>query len=170
MSEETNQEVKQEHKCNCGIGVVLVILSLLFSITSLGLSTYTFVNSDIATNKKVVISKQYDKGKSLEKALETKKPTIVFFYTDWCGFCQKFVPTYHKLSKDRDIKKNFAIAYVNCEKSENNDLMNEYEIRAFPTVFVIDKEGKRTHIENGLLFQEDAVKVLKQKVNEIIND
>ena len=48
--------------------------------------------------------------------------------------------------------------------------MNEYEIRAFPTVFVIDKEGKRTHIENGLLFQEDAVKVLKQKVNEIIND
>ena len=170
MSEETNQEVKQEHKCNCKIGVVLVILSLLFSITSLGLSTYTFVNSDIATNKKVVISKQYDKGKSLEKAQETKKPVIVFFYTDWCGFCQRFAPTYHKFSKDRDIKKNFAIAYVNCEKPENSKKMEEFGIHAFPTVYVVDKEGKKTQLENQTFFGEDAVNVMKENALKLIGE
>jgi len=70
-----------------------------------------------------VISKQYDKGKSLQKAQATDKPVLVFFYTDWCGFCQRFVPTFYKISKMPKIKKNLAIAYVNCEKQENHKIM-----------------------------------------------
>lgn len=167
MSEEQIQQEKA-HNCCCKKLAVLVVISLLLSIASLATSVFSFLGMPV--EKKVVISTQYDKGKSMKKAVETKKPVIVFFYTDWCGYCQKFAPTYHKLSKDRAIKKNFAIAYVNCEDSKNSDLINEYKIQAFPTVFVVDKEGKKTQLENRTFFNEDSVEVLKNKALELIGE
>jgi len=170
MSEEQIQQVEnKEHNC-CKKLLVLVIVSLLLSIASLGTSIFNMVNDGAQGGKKVVISKQYDKGKSLEKAQETKKPVIVFFYTDWCGFCQRFAPTYHKFSKDKDIKKNFAIAYVNCEKPENSKKMEEFDIHAFPTVYVVDKEGKKTQLENQTFFGEDAVNVMKENALKLIGE
>ena len=167
MSEETNNiEPKKSKKCT--LLCVLTILSLLFSIASLATSIYTLANGGGMGDKKVVISKQYDKGKSLKKALDTEKPVIVFFYTDWCGFCQRFVPTYHKLSKDKDIKKNFAIAYVNCEDSANSKLVEEYGVQGYPSVYVVDKNSNRTHIDNHILFGDDAVKAVKEKALELI--
>ena len=47
-------------------------------------------------------------------------------------------------SSSTDTEKNFAIAYVNCEDMKNRDLMQEYNIHAFPTVYVIDKEGNHS--------------------------
>jgi thiol:disulfide interchange protein len=69
---------------------------LFFSIAALATSIYAIQGGSAgggsATGKQVVISKQYDKGRTLQKAQATNKPIIVFFYTDWCGFCQKFIP------------------------------------------------------------------------------
>lgn len=170
MSQETIQQNEQkENTCSFKKLAILVIISLIISIASLVTSTYVLVNNASSTGKKVVISKQYDKGKSYKKAQDTKKPMIVFFYTDWCGYCQRFVPTYHKLSKDKEIKKNFAIAYVNCEDQKNRELINEYQIQGFPTVFAIDKEGKRTQIDNRILFASDAIKSIKEEALKAIN-
>ena len=168
MSEEQIQVEEKEHKCSFNKTLLLVLISLVLSIASLATSVYTLCNVPI--QKKVVISTQYDKGKSFEKAQETKKPILVFFYTDWCGYCQRFVPTYHKISKNRDIKKNFAVAYVNCEDSKNRKLIEEYNIQAFPTVFVIDKEGKRTQLENQTFFNNDSAEVLTKKALELIGE
>ena len=69
MSEETIQQEKK-HDCCCKKTFLLVLLSLLLSIGSLATSICTL--SKVPTDKKVVISTQYDKGKSLAKAKETK--------------------------------------------------------------------------------------------------
>jgi len=168
MSEE-NQV--QEKKSNCKLLVVLVIISLLLSIASLSTSVYMFVNGNAAGEggqKKVVISKQYDKGKSLAKAKETGKPILVFFYTDWCGFCQRFVPTYDKISKNPKIKKNFAVAYVNCEDENNRKDVEEFGVQGFPTVYVIDAQGKKTQLENSTFFNNDSKDVVAKKALELI--
>ncbi len=164
MSEDTIQKLEKKP---CNNLAVLVLVSLLLSVASLATSVYTLVNGSVGSEKKVVISKQYDKGKSLEKALETKKPVIVFFYTDWCGFCQRFAPTYHKISKHKDIKKNFAIAYVNCEDAKNSTLMSEYGIQGFPTVYVLDGKGNKEQIGNQMLFNDDTVETVVKKAMEI---
>ena len=161
MSEENQQTQNQEHSCTCKKLAVLVVASLIISILSLGTSIYTLTQGG-AGEKKVVISTQYDKGKSYEKAQKTEKPMIVFFYTDWCGYCQRFAPTFHKVTKDRDIKKNFAIAYVNCEKPENNSLMGEFDVHAFPTVYVVDKNKNKTHLDNATFFGDSAVEKIKE--------
>ena len=172
MSEETNvqETVKPEAKKSkcCAFLAVGVILTLLVSIANL---TITVLNTygeggpvNVAGPGAVSISKKYDKGQSLEKAIATKKPMIVFFYTDWCHFCQQFAPTFDKVAKDKQIKKNFAIAYVNCEDPKNREHADAYKIKGFPTVFVVDPNDhtKRTQLENKTFFQGDAIPVIKR--------
>lgn len=177
MSEE--QIKHSEHNCSCKKVLVLVLVTLMFSVATFAL---TLLNTLLATQgtapravggeapnapvqapqdkDAVVISKQYDKGQSFAKAKATKKPMVVFFYTDWCGFCQRFAPTFHKAVTSKDIKKNFAVAYVNCDLPESRSTMEEFKVQAFPTVFVIDAKGKKTQLENGTFFTDDAEKNL----------
>ena len=78
----------------------------------------------------------------MEKALKKEKPVIVWFYTDWCGYCQRFAPTFGKVTKDKKIKNNFAVAYVNAEYAENQDLVQEYQIQGFPTIYLLNPKQK----------------------------
>jgi len=170
MAEEQVQ-LEEKKSCNCNkIVILFTVISLIFSICALALSIITYTGGSVGggEGKKVVISKQYDKGKSLQKAQATDKPVLVFFYTDWCGFCQRFVPTFYKISKMPKIKKNLAIAYVNCEKQENHKIMEEYGVQGFPTVYVIDAQGKRTQLDNSTFFVDDAKDVVSKKVLELI--
>lgn len=188
MSEETNQEQKvheetQDKECTCACCkklYALVLATLIFAIAGFVLGAVNLLRTpnihdasekpaQAQQNKKaVVISKQYDKGQSLEKALATKKPVIVFFYTDWCGFCQRFAPTFYKVTKTKDIKKNFAVAYVNCENAENRQHMQEFNVEGFPTVYVIDKDNQKTHLENGTFFTPDAEKELPKIIMNLL--
>ena len=167
MSEEKFQ-LEEGHKCSCAKTGFLVFVALILSIASLATSIYTLSQTPI--EKKVVISTQYDKGKSRDKALETKKPIIAFFYTDWCGFCQRFAPTFHKISKNKEIKKHFAIAYINCEDSKNSSLVAKYQVQGYPTVFVIDANGNSTQLQNNTFFNDDSVEVVSKKALEIIGE
>lgn len=173
MSEEQNLNPTEKKVPKCKLIITAVVVSLIFSIASLILSSLAFAGLGFgaeAQGKKVVISKQYDRGRSLEKAKEKNKPIIVFFYTDWCGFCQRFAPTFNKITKMKEIKENFAIAFVNCEKEENQEIMHEYNVQGFPTVFVIDKNGKKTQLENSTFFNDDAKKVVSEKALELIKE
>ena len=164
-----SEEQTQEKSCKCKLViVVLTIISLIFSIAALATSVYTLLQGSNSSGGTVVISKQYDKGRSLQKAQDTDKAIIAFFYTDWCGFCQKFIPTFDKVTKDSKIKKNFAIAYVNCEKEENQKIMQEYGVQGFPTVIVIDEQGKRTPLDNNTFFNDDSKDVITKRALELI--
>ncbi|MBR1617872.1 thioredoxin family protein [bacterium] len=171
MSEEQTKTavIKNSDK---NVIIFLTILSLIFSIAALTVSTYQMVGTTQSSTeeKKVVISKQYDKGQTFAKAQAKNKPIIVFFYTDWCGFCQRFVPTFDKVAKNKKIKKKFAIAYVNCEKQENQAIMQEYGVQGFPTVFVINEFGEKTQLDNNTFFNDDSKDVLVNKALEIIEE
>ncbi len=171
MSQENQVEEKVEKKCKFTLLLVLVIASLLFSISALILSVMSFNSASVPSESgPVVISKQYDKGRSLDKAIATKKPMIVFFYTDWCGFCQRFIKTFDEVTKDKKIKSNFAIAYVNCEDQKNAKYVEEYQVEGFPTVYVVTKDGKKTHLDNNTFFNADSVEVIKNNALDLIKE
>ena len=166
MSEEQSQNINKENHCKIALLTVLVVVSLLISISSLVLSLITYnggtnnSGNQQAASDKNAISRKYDKGKSLDKALKTGKPILVFFYTDWCGFCQKFAPTYDKISKDISIKKEFAVAYVNCEDEKNRQYVEDYKIEGFPTVFVVNTDGTKTQLKNETFFVDKAEQIV----------
>ena len=158
--------MSEEKKCRVCEKILLVgilICSLVSAIYS--------VKTDIALSNggtkkaaKVEISKSYAKNQTLEKAKETGKPTIVLFYADWCGYCQRFAPVFHSIVKTRKFKSKLAVAYVNGTLPENSQYMQEYQIEGFPTVYMVNFEtGEKVKLNNGLLFTPDAKNVLLEK-------
>ncbi len=174
MSEEQpTKNTQAENKCKFTFLVIFVVISLVLSISSLVMSSIAFfglpdAGSTNSQKDKNAISVRYDRGKSFEKASKTNKPMIVFFYTDWCGFCQRFAPTFDQVTKDSNIKKEFAIAYVNCEKPENQKLMEEYAVQGFPTVFVINTNGVKKQLENNTFFNDDSKEIIVKDALSVI--
>ena len=164
------EEVKTKN-CKKIFLIIGIILSLVFSIASLSTSIYTLytLNENGVIKKRVVISKQYDKGQSYEKALKKEMPILVFFYVDWCGYCQKFAPVFNKIEKDKLIKKSVAIAYINCEDPANEKLIKEFKVQGFPAVYVINHSGEKTQLKNNTFFAPDSVKIVKQSILDILN-
>ena len=161
MSDE-NKEKCMKKKVVTTLAVVAIALSSIALILD-GIIINRLAAKDL-WKAPVVISKQYDKGQSMEKALKSNKPVIVWFYTDWCGFCQRFAPTFGKITKNKGIKKNIAVAYVNAELPENQGLMQEYNVQGFPTIYLLNpKTGNKVQVANEKLFAPDAVESLTKE-------
>ena len=173
----TNCENKT--KCKCIIKAIVLLLILGASVTS---AIFSFKAYDAVKNISVkgggeqhaptlnhkdTITRKYAKNKTFEKAQKSGKPGIVLFYVDWCGFCQRFAPTFNELIKSKEFKSKFSAAYVNCEDAKNQQLVGEYEVNAYPTVYLVDfKSNKKVQVENPILFQPDAINNLLKKLEE----
>lgn len=60
----------------------------------------------------------------------TRKDLLIYFYADWCGYCQKFGPKFQKLAKEQSVvNTNVQFVKFNADK---NDYV--YEIQGFPTL------------------------------------
>ena len=143
----------------------LIRIILMLSLVNTCLLVFIAGNKIYETikNKPVVISRDYDKGQSMEKALSENKPLIVWFYTDWCRYCQKFAPTFKKLTRDKEIKKSYAVAYVNAEDPANRKYTEEYKVEGYPAVYIV-KENKKEFITPMDLFSPSAFESLKAKL------
>lgn len=57
------------------------------------------------------------------------------FYNSWCGFCQRFAPSWkdlaERLKSSRDI---IGIAAIDCYNEDNNVLCRNFEIMGYPTL------------------------------------
>jgi thiol-disulfide isomerase/thioredoxin len=90
---------------------------------------------------------EYKFGIPYEKAVKAKKPMIVLFYADWCGYCIRFMPIYEELYKNH--KNHFNFAKVNVDDKKHEDLVKKYEIAGFPTVYMVNtKTDKREQLKN----------------------
>lgn len=99
------------------------------------------------TPKKKVKPSDYNLGIKYEQALKSNRPSLVLFYTDWCTYCRRFMPTYENLGKD--YKDKYNLVMINVEKNE--DLAREYFISGYPTLYIIDpKIDNRVHLNNGI--------------------
>jgi len=118
------------------------------------------------------ISKKYAKRTmDLGKALSKGKPVAALFYADWCGFCKRFAPTFVELSKDRELKKKYTFVYINSEDLNNRKYMQQYNITGFPTLYLINPATvDKAHVSNGLMFQGDAVNVMKEQFEKFLTE
>lgn len=115
-------------------------------------------NGDEPTKK----PSEYKVGIPYEKAIKQKKPMLVLFYADWCGFCVRFMPIFEELHKNH--KDQFNFVKVNVEDNKYQDAVKKYEISAFPTVYMVNtKTDKREHLKNENFGD-------MSKLDELLND
>ncbi len=119
-------------------------------------------------------------------SLENYKGKVMFlnFWATWCPPCKKEMPDVESIYKEYgENKKDVVILGVNSEKEnevkkflkdkgytfptvidENSEVMRKYFIQAFPTSFVIDKEGNVYGYVMGGLTKEQ----IKQVIEEVL--
>lgn len=77
--------------------------------------------------------KELLKKEDFEQLLESKKPTLIDFYADWCGPCQALLPTLEHLAEAH--KDDFNIVKVNVD--DNKELAGAFKVRSIPALFFI---------------------------------
>jgi thiol-disulfide isomerase/thioredoxin len=106
-------------------------------------------------------------GKRLKLSDYRGKVVVLAFWGSWCGPCMNEVPRERELV-ERLKGKPFALLGVNCDEDrmtalkviesegirwpnwhdgapDTGPIVKRYHIRAYPTIFVIDAEGKIRH-------------------------
>ena len=152
----------------------------IISIIFLMISLVSFSNSAKAPNFN--LKDQY----GVVHSLENYKGKVMFlnFWATWCPPCKKEMPDVESIYKEYgENKKDVIILGVNSEKEnevkkflkdkgytfptvidENSEVMRKYFIQAFPTSFVIDKEGNIYGYVMGGLTKEQ----IKQVIEEVL--
>ncbi len=125
---------------------VIIILSLLLVAvcTTVG---WGFANG--AFNPAGMSPSEYKIGIPYYEAMQSDKPAIVLFYTDWCGYCKKFMPKFKIINKL--YKDDFNFVMLNGEAENNQRLVSEVALTGLPTLYIFDpKYDNRVHLNNGI--------------------
>ena len=139
--------------------ILMMVITLLFSSFPQGAQAKTAGNYDSASyqpdspgvifqindseepddvkNVITVPSPALDNDTSLNtkitRSLESSEAALVFFYADWCGYCQKQKPIIDALEQE------FAsqISFIRVNVDENRKAVQEFGVTGFPTMFLI---------------------------------
>jgi protein disulfide-isomerase len=95
-----------------------------------------------------------DYEKALAQAKTEKKMVLLDFTgSDWCGWCIKLdKEVFSKAEFKKYAKENLVLVEVDFPqgksqsaklKAQNAKLKNEHGIRVYPTIIVLDSEGKK---------------------------
>lgn len=130
-------------------------------------SGYKEKDKFLAIAKEAVSKYQYasidfiiqDLDQARAKAKQENKPILFDAYTTWCGPCKqmdKQVFTQHKVAKF--YNDEFVNLKVDMEKGEGVSLKTKYEVTAYPTYLVLDKDGNVLHRAVGGMSAEEFVR------------
>ena len=94
----------------------------------------------------------YDKGLAQAKA-DKKLVLLDFTGSDWCGWCIKLdKEVFSQAEFGEYAKKNLVLVELDYPRSkeqskeikaQNAKLQGEYKIKGYPTIIVLDSEGKK---------------------------
>ena len=93
--------------------------------------------------------------------INSTKPVLVDFYTDWCGPCKE-VPAILKEVK-QDFKGHVRIVKVNVDR--NPYIASRYKISSVPTLMVF-KKGTLLWKTEGVCNADELKSVVRKQIQE----
>ncbi|MEJ2053214.1 MAG: thioredoxin domain-containing protein, partial [Calditrichaceae bacterium] len=71
-------------------------------------------------------------------ALTSEKPFIVYFKTDWCGYCKKMDANYLSTFQFSNFLYNIPKVVINPEKGQQEKaLARQYGVTGYPSFFIL---------------------------------
>lgn len=150
--------------------IILYVLLLLIIISS-PLSTLTLYSAETGMSFNDLNWLTYNEG--LVKSMIENKPTLIYFYSDQCGWCRRLE---EESFSDPDIQSMmssyFSIIKINSNSSktildENDNQISErelseriFQVRGNPTIWFLDSGNERIASLPGYIPAELLTQVL----------
>ena len=84
------------------------------------------------------------------KAKSEKKLIFVDAFASWCGPCKRMASTVFPDGKVGDFfNPNFVCLKIDMEKPENEEFAQKYPVSAYPTLMILDADGKLVQKQVG---------------------
>ena len=102
---------------------------------------------------------------ALSAAKQEKKMVFIDFYTDWCGPCKRMSrEVFPQKSVGDFMNARFVCLKLNAEK-EGVELAKKYGVKAYPTYYVIDAQGKQLMTASGSMSPDDFIAKIESGLN-----
>jgi len=126
------------------------------------LSSFSTFNSPTVKNKRISFIEQ-NFSTALKKAKAERKFIFVDAYATWCGPCRQLKVTTFKDAKVADFfNTNFVNVGLDMEKGEGNNLALKWNVQEYPTLLILDYNGKVVFRSIGYLNAKQLIDFGKQ--------
>lgn len=115
---------------------------LAIVIITIGVMGLSFVNAPSISSEGINFQ-DISFQAALKKAKKEKKLIFVDAYAEWCGPCKWMeANTFREKEVGDAFNKKFINLKIDMEKGEGPELARKYNVRAYPTLMLINGDGK----------------------------
>ena len=101
-----------------------------------------------------------DLSGAIENARSSRRPVMIDFYMDWCGWCKKLDKETYSDAKVQGFAQGFICVKVNGEKFSN--LVSKYLVEVYPTIVFLDPDGKEVSRIEGYAGPGEFLKTMEE--------
>ena len=107
-------------------------------------------------------------AKAIELAKKQKKLIFVDAYTTWCGPCRMLKQnTFPDKTAGDFFNKHFINIALDMEKGDGLAFAEKYQIRAYPTLLIMDAELTSTSIAEGYMGPAQLIEFGKYVIDRV---
>jgi len=96
---------------------------------------------------------------NFQNIINSNQPTLVDFYTNWCGPCKTQAPIMKQLAPE--IKGKARILKIDVDK--NQLLAAKYRVQSVPTL-ILFKGGQEVWRQSGVATKQQLIGVINQNL------
>jgi thiol:disulfide interchange protein len=97
----------------------------------------------------------------LADAANAEKLVFIDVSTSWCGYCKKMkANTYTDASVINLVNSKYISKSIDAEKGEGIAIAKKYNVRAYPTVLVLNAKGELLKTGEGYLKPNQLIQFL----------
>lgn len=109
--------------------IIIVLLVILIIVLAIFRSVSPFLNLGFEINAHIGDLKT---SFEIEAFNNNSDPMLIMYYANWCGHCKRAKPEFQKLIDS--YQGNVKVSMIDCEAAENKDMVQEQQIKGFPTI------------------------------------
>jgi thiol:disulfide interchange protein len=96
---------------------------------------------------------------ALDKARQSHRPILLKFHAVWCGPCQAMEREVYTRKDVADALANWIA--VSIDGDQEPQIMNHYNVEAFPTLVMLDAAGKEIFRYEGYMEAEQLIRTIR---------
>jgi len=151
-----------------------IIFSALLVLATTMIFAFITLPKDPA---KPVANESADKGiqfveanwaKAIEQAKKQKKMIFIDAYTSWCGPCRMLKQnTFTDKAAGDFFNKHFINIALDMERGDGLAFAEKYQIRAYPTLLIMDPEQKSVSVSEGYINPAQLIEFGKYVIDRL---